>query len=109
MESLLSEEVLSGLAMAVASAITFIIGKLIKDANQRQLAEKIVDAAIPVAFHVVQEAARKSPNKIDDKVALGLQKLAEISATHGVELTDKHKERAKLVFSALHAQSKESK
>lgn len=106
MEALFTDEVVGMLASVVAAVISLVIGKLVKDTARRAVVEKVVDAAIPIAFHVVQEISRRTPNKIDDKVALGLEKLAEISATHGVELTEEHKARAALVFSALHAQSK---
>ena len=106
MELLFTEEVIGVLASVLATVISLVIGKLVKDAAKRAVVEKVVNAAIPVAFHIVQEISRRTPNKIDDKVALGLEKLSEVSATHGVELTEAHKERAKLVFQALHSQSK---
>lgn len=106
MEALLTDGTLEVIASIAAAVISFVIGKLVKDAAKRAVVEKVVDAAIPVAFHVVQEISRRTPNKIDDKAALALEKLAELTATKGVALDETHKDRAKLVFQALHAQSK---
>lgn len=74
--------------------------------QKRAAVDKIIDMAIPVAYKVVDEIARRTPNKIDDKVALGLKVLAEYAATHDIELKPEHEARAKMVFSALHAESK---
>jgi len=76
--------------------------------RQAELArvESVIDKGIPIAFNVVQEIARLTPNKVDDKVALGLKALADYAATHGVTPTEDHEDRAKLVFQAMHAESK---
>lgn len=105
MDAILTPEVLDLVAGIVAAAISALLGLLFRGAR-KAAAEKVVDFAIPIAFHVVEEIARRTENKIDDKVALGLQKLSEITRTKGVEPTAAHLERAKLVFQAMHAQAK---
>lgn len=81
------------------------LGLFVK-AQKKAAIDKIIDTAIPIAFNVVNEIARRTPNTIDDKVAAGLKVLADYVATHNLELKPEHEARAKMVFSALHAESK---
>lgn len=109
MDSLFSEEVLKMLAPIFATVLSALLGLFIRNAAKKAVAEKIIDAAIPVAYQVVNEIARRTENKIDDKIALGLKVLAEFASTKGVQVTEAQKTRAALVFQALHAQEKAQK
>lgn len=101
-----SDDVVQSIAGVVAVAVFTALGKWVKDAVKRAKVEDLVEQGIPIAFWAVNEVAKRTENKIDDKVALGLKKLEEYLATHKVELKDEHASRAKLLFDALHAQEK---
>lgn len=86
-------------------------GWLGKDALRKWRVRELVEAAIPIAYHVVNEIAQRTTNKIDDKVALGLGVLKEYLRTEGVkdsEITEAQLAKARFIFDALHAQERSS-
>lgn len=102
-ELLTPENIATFLGVVVFTAL----GLFLK-AAKKEAVDRVIDASIPIAFRVVDEIARRTPNKIDDKVALGLKVLADYVKTHDITLKPEHEARAKLVFNALHADSVKS-
>lgn len=91
----------------LGAVITFIVGKFGWNKIQLALLEKAVTEGIPYAYWGVNEIARRTDNKIDDKVAEGLRILKEFLAAKGHDpekVTPEQLKRAELVFNALHAQ-----
>lgn len=80
-------------------------GWLFKDASRRAKADKAFRTALPIAALVVREVAKRTPNKVDDVVAFGLERLAQLVSAEGVELTKAQKAQASNVFKSLHEQS----
>ncbi len=94
------------LAGLVGTALLGLAAKFLHSAWARSLAEKVLAKGIEIAYHAVEDKAKQTPNTIDDKAALALKYLAEYLGSHGLELTEEQVARAKLTFSAIHAQSK---
>lgn len=110
MSDLFSEENVVRLAQVLALAIMFAVRWYFRDSAEKR--DKAIDVAVKgaeVAFWAVEEAKRIAPDKVSDKVSLGLEKLKTYAQTHGVELKGEHLDAAKVVFDALNAQSKEKK
>lgn len=80
-------------------------GWLFRDKAKRDKADKAFRTALPIAALVVREVAKRTPNKVDDVVAFGLERLAQLVSAEGVELTESQKAQASNVFKELHAQS----
>lgn len=88
---------------------TALLGKIVKDHVRKAFVEKVIAEALPIAYFGVNEIARRTPNKIDDKVAAGLKILKDYVEASGVkeqEIKPQHLAKAKLVFDAMHAQEK---
>jgi hypothetical protein len=66
---------------------------------------RIFETGVKVAFFAVNEIARHTPNKIDDKVAIALKYLSEFMGSHNVPLKAADVDRAKLMFNALNAET----
>ena len=103
MELLTTENVATFLSVILFTAL----GLFLK-AAKKEAVDRVLDAAIPIAYRVVDEISRRTSNKVDDKVALGLKVLSDYVRTHDITLKPEHEARAKLVFSALHAESVKS-
>lgn len=96
----------------IGALLTFVVGLIGRDRLRKWKVNKIVTVGVPIAYHVVNEIARRTPNKIDDKIAEGLRVLKEYLKTEGVkdsEVTEEHLAKARLLFDALHAQEKEAR
>jgi hypothetical protein len=98
---LTSDTFLTGAGTFVGAAVYFFLRS--RKAEKR---EGTVDKAAEYAFKIVNDVAKLTPNKIDDKVALGLKSFHEYLATHKVTATEDEVARAKLVFKALHGDEK---
>lgn len=104
MGALLTPEVLSIVGSVLGSALLFLFRQIFKDkAAAREL---LLKTGIEVAFNVVNDLAKRTPNQVDDKVALGLKALAEYLAAHGEVLTPTDTAKAQLVFSAMNGAGK---
>lgn len=101
---LFTDDVVKLIGTGLGAGFLYLLGRITNAATRARI-DAIVDAAIPIAFSFVEELARKTPNKVDDKVALGLASLKAYLDTKGLEITEAQKDRARLVFSALHAES----
>jgi hypothetical protein len=89
----------------VATVIASVIRGIFKD--RADAAEKMFQMSVEVAFNLVNDVAKRTDNKLDDKVALGLQFLHDYYASQGMpEPTPAQIERAKLLFSALNGAGK---
>lgn len=88
------------LAGALASLVAYVFRKLFKERADK--AESDFVWALGVAYNVVNEVARVTPTKIDDKLALGLGFLKEALSHKGQTLNLADEERAKLLFKAMH-------
>jgi hypothetical protein len=95
-------EVLKLSAALLAAVLPFLLTWIFKDKAKK--AEGNLLAGVEVAFNVVNEVAKRTPNKVDDKAALGLDFLRQYLKTQGQDLSAPEAERAKLLFKALHAQ-----
>ncbi len=81
--------------------------QLLDERNRSRLA--LLAKWTQVAFHATDEAARLTPNSIDDKVAFALGKLAALLEAAGAKpLSDDEKELAKAEFSALNVIEKKA-
>jgi hypothetical protein len=67
--------------------------------------EGVFRAGVPVAYAIVNDISKRTPNKVDDKVALVLKALNDWMLAHGQpELKPVDVEKAKLLFSAMHGE-----
>lgn len=65
----------------------------------------LIASGINLAYGAVNELARKTPNKIDDKAVEALKQLAAYLETYGAPPpTAAEEQRALIAFNALHAQ-----
>lgn len=97
--SFLSDELLtkagSGLGGLLFAAFSYL--KI-----RKAVADRIVDVGIPIAYAIVEQLARKSTNKIDDKALVALKALEDYCQTRGLDsLSADQVNRAQLVFKAL--------
>lgn len=104
MDILMSEEFLKIAGMVLAVVLPFLARLVFKD--KAEAAEKLFAMGVKIAYGVVSDIAARTPNKIDDKVALGLKVLHDYYASHGKTPSQLEQERAKLLFSAMHGQEK---
>jgi hypothetical protein len=86
------------------AALMFLAKAILKDRYDEKAA--MFEKAVDVAFNVVNNVAKLTPNKIDDKVALGLKALSEYFKTHGKSASPAELERAKLLFQAMNGAGK---
>lgn len=106
MPSLFSDSIVVVIAQVLGVAFFAGAAWFWKQEETRKKAEEWFIQGVPVAFKVVDEIAKKTPNKVDDKIALGLKVLADFMGTHKAKLTGEQAERAKLLFHAIHYDSK---
>lgn len=98
-------EVLDFALKALIAVGGLVGGLLFNTASRKSKADKAFKAALPIAALVVREVAKRTPNKVDDVVATGLERLAVLVEADGVELTPAQKAQATTVFKRLHAES----
>jgi hypothetical protein len=104
LNAVFTEDVVKFLASGVGAFVLYLLNK-VRSERARRVADQLVDAAVAIAFNVVEDRAKQTPGKLDDKTAIGLQVLRDYLRTKGVELTDEQAERAKLLFESMHAYS----
>lgn len=113
LDFLQSEAFLQTVGELAAVVIFGLIAKFAKDAAQKKKLEGLVEAGIPIAFKVVEEAKRHytGDKKLLNKTETGLAALEQFVKSHGAELKESHRSRAALVFQAMHfdATKKEAK
>lgn len=64
---------------------------------------RLISAAVDLVYGAVNEMARRTENRIDDKAALAIKKLAEYLASQGADpLTSEEVAQARLTFTAKH-------
>lgn len=95
----------TGLGLLV-SGLGGILLALIRRSQKAARYESLFKDAVAIAYDVVNDIAAKTPNKIDDKVAVGLDVLRQYLGLHGVEATPVDEAKAKLLFQAMHGSEK---
>jgi hypothetical protein len=88
----------------IVGVIMFFVKSLLKDKYEKN--EAVFEKAVDVAFNMVNDMAKRTDNKIDDKVAEGLAALQAYLKSHGQDATTAQLERAKLLFSAMNGAGK---
>ena len=66
--------------------------------------EAMFKMGVELAYKVVNDAAARSENKIDDKAALALKVLRDYLSSQGQALKANDEVRAKLLWSAMHSE-----
>lgn len=102
--NLLSDEVLKLVIPGLALGVGYLLRLIFKDKAAAK--SKLFEMGVGIAYNIVNDLAARSPNKVDDKVALALGFLAEYLKTNGQEMTDADAEKAKLLFAAMHGREK---
>lgn len=95
-----NKEAMMGLAGLVAALIGALARVIFKD--RAEMAEKIFKTGVEVAYNAVNDKAKMSESKVDDKVAAGLGYLNEYYRLNGKKLGPVDEAKAKLLFSAMH-------
>ena len=98
---LLTPEVLAILGPLVVGLVLKILRGIWKEKAADR--EKLVSFGIEIAYACVAEVAKRTQNKVDDKVAMGLDYLRKWLNANGEELRPVDEEKAKLLFQAMHA------
>lgn len=97
-----TDEVITVLGGILAAALVALLRTIWKDQAARK--EAMFKVGVEVAYHIVNEIAKRTETKIDDKVALGLDALRQYLATQGETLAPADADRAKMIFQAMHGQ-----
>jgi hypothetical protein len=98
---LLSPAFLATLGPVVAGVIGMIVRKLFKDQAARK--QELLRAGVEIAYACVTEVAKRTQNKVDDKVAMALGYLKDWLNANGEQLKPVDETKAKLLFQAMHA------
>lgn len=93
-------EVLAIVGSLLVSGLGFLMRAIFKDKAAK--AESNFASGVKIAYNLVNEVARLTPNKVDDKIALGLKFLDETLNQKGQPLKPVDVERAKALFKAMH-------
>jgi hypothetical protein len=88
----------------LGTVILFFVGKWFK-ANQAR-AESNFELGVKLAYNIVSEISIRTPNTVDDKVALGLKYLRDFLDTNGQKMKASDEAKAKLLFQAMHGEEK---
>ncbi len=100
LKSIFTEANLPFVISLVGPAVLAIIGWLFKAKKDR--ADTIFRTGVGIAFNVVNDVSKMTPNTIDDKAALALGYLDQFLGTYNQKMSPADEERAKLMFKALH-------
>lgn len=80
------------------------IGFLLQKYKVTQDRRNLIGTGVELAYGAVNEMARKSPNKIDDKAAEALKKISELlKAENHPPLTAAEEIKVRMAFDAKHA------
>lgn len=102
---LLLELLLKPESMAIiVAALMFLVKMLLGEKFTRN--QKLFEMGVEVAYNIVNDLAKRTPNEVDDKVALGLKALRDWFAAHGQTLTVAQADKAKLLFQAMNGAGK---
>lgn len=88
----------------LGSVILFLLGQWFKTNKER--AQSNFAAGVKCAYLIVSEISIRTPNQVDDKVALGLKYLSDYLNAEGQKLSAADAEKAKLMFQAMHGEEK---
>ena len=97
----LPPEVLAILGPIVAGLVAMVLRSIFKE--QAAQKEQLLSLGIEIAYACVAEVAKRTENKVDDKIALGLGYLKSWLNANGQELKPVDEVKAKLLFQAMHA------
>ena len=100
MTNLLSDTTITMLGSVLALVAGAVVRAIFKDKQDK--ANALFQTAVDVAYNVVNDIAKRTDSKIDDKVALGLQVLRDFYALHNKDVSDLDIEKAKMLFQAMH-------
>ena len=98
--TLFSPQVVTVIGSLLAAAMTSFFHAWFKEKSGK--AESNFLLGVQIAYLAVNEVAKRTPNEVDDKVALGLRILGEHLAKSNQALSAADAERAKALFSAMH-------
>ncbi len=101
---LLKPASLSVLIPILGSALLGLLGWLFKSKQDR--ANTVFAAGVSVAYNIVNDVSKFTPNTVDDKAALALGYLNSWMSAHGQKLGPADEEKAKLVWQAMHGEGK---
>lgn len=88
----------------LGSVILFLLGQWFKSSKDK--AESNFTLGVKLAYNIVSEISLRTPNTVDDKVALGLKYLRDFLDTNNQKLSAADEEKAKLLFQAMHGEEK---
>ena len=100
----MNNETIMTLAGILGTALMFLLRQIFKDRAEAKA--DLFRFGVDLAFNVVNDIAKRTPNQVDDKIALGLDVLRKFLATHDVDLKPIDEERAKMLFSAMNGAGK---
>ena len=103
--SALLELLLKPESMAIfVTALMFLVKMLLGEKFTRN--QKLFEMGVDVAYNIVNDLAKRTPNQVDDKVALGLKALQDWFHAHGQVLSAAQSDKAKLLFQAMNGAGK---
>lgn len=102
-----SDENIKMILSLLSLVVPIIMTWLFKD--KRDKAERNLTLGIELAYNIVNEISMRTGNKVDDKVAMGLDYLRQYLGTSGQTLKPADEEKAKLLFQAMHGAEKAAK
>ena len=88
----------------IISALMFLVKLILGEKFTRN--QKLFEMGVDVAYNIVNDLAKRTPNEVDDKVALGLKALSDWFKAHGQTLSAAQSEKAKLLFQAMNGAGK---
>ena len=91
--------------IAVAVGAVMFLVKMVLGENYAKN-EALFAMGVEVAYNIVNDVAKRTPNEVDDKVAMGLKALRDYFATHNKVLSPAQVDRAKLLFQSMNGAGK---
>jgi hypothetical protein len=86
------------------TALMFLVKMLLGEKFTRN--QKLFEMGVDVAYNIVNDLAKRTPNQVDDKVALGLKALQDWFKANGQTLSAAQAAKAKLLFQAMNGAGK---
>lgn len=96
-----SPEVLGLLTVVVLPLVLKVLRGIWKEKSDAR--EQMLGLGIEIAYACVTEVAKRTDNKIDDKVAMALGFLKDWLSANGEEIKPVDEAKARLLFQAMHA------
>lgn len=98
---ILANPAATGLIVAgLGVLVRLLLRKLAKDKAAKW--ESNLHAGVSIAYDLVNDYAKTSPNKVDDKIALGLRFLRDALGPDASKLSPIDEAKAKQLFKAMH-------